>query len=87
MSCCEIFIFNFFPIPLFSMMKIVAGKLSINGPQAFLKLTSKGERERGWWEYSAVMLTGQTTFPFKGGWKRKGTLQFSFSNEPEGHGP
>lgn len=46
MSCCEIFIFNFFPIPLFSMMKIVAGKLRINGPQAFLKLTSKGERER-----------------------------------------
>lgn len=27
-------------------MKFIAGKLTINEPQAFVKLTSKGERER-----------------------------------------
>lgn len=57
--------------PFSSLMKLVAGKLRINGPQAFAKLPSKGERER---ESSAVMLTRQPTFPFKGEWKRKGTL-------------
>jgi len=37
---------SFSSIPLFPLSNLIAGNLTINGPQASVKLTSKGERER-----------------------------------------
>ena len=73
-----IYFFNFFNHPFFLCWSLFAGKLTINGPQAFIELASKGEREREREGFlcdcgidTVQLLTRQSTFLWREDWKGK----------------